>query len=391
MVSPARVSTGNTSLDKVLDQLRIGDNVVWKVDSIDDYRRLVDSFVKKALEDKRRVVYMRFAQHDPLLEKSEEIKCYKLDPRAGFETFAASIYNIITEEGKEIFYVFDSLSDLLLAWTTDFMVGNFFWITCPYLYELDTVAYFALIRNHHSFKTIDRIRKTTQVLVNVFNYNDEMYIQPQKAWERYSPTMFLPHHLKDGDYVPVNNSYEATRLLSAIVPSEENSTRHIDHWHQLFLQAEEMAAGDTSAEEKHKMVVHICRHMIGREERILDLAYRYFSLEDLLHIKSRVVGTGYIGGKAVGMLLANNILLKDEGSTGANTSSRMIRSTSAPMFTIPTLCITGGGNCSWNRRNRKPITMPGRSCRKICLRDISPNRFATACAGCLTISGNIPL
>jgi hypothetical protein len=313
MDSPARVSTGNTSLDKVLDQLRIGDNVVWKVDSIDDYRRLVDSFVKKALEDKRRVVYMRFGQHDPLLEQSEEVKCYELDPRAGFETFAASIYDIITEEGKEVFYVFDSLSDLLLAWTTDFMVGNFFWITCPYLYELDTVAYFALIRNHHSFKTIDRIRKTTQVLVNVFNYNDEMYIQPQKAWERYSPTMFLPHHLKNGDYVPVNNSYEATRLLSAIIPSEENSTRHIDHWHQLFLQAEEMAAGDASAEEKHKMVVHICRHMIGREERILDLAYRYFSLEDLLHIKSRVVGTGYIGGKAVGMLLANNILLKDEG------------------------------------------------------------------------------
>jgi hypothetical protein len=40
------------------------------------------------------------------------------------------------------------------------MVGNFFRVTCPYLYELDTVAYFALFRDRHSFQTIERIRAT---------------------------------------------------------------------------------------------------------------------------------------------------------------------------------------------------------------------------------------
>ena len=311
MDSSLHVSTGNPSLDKVLDELRIGDNVVWKVDSIDDYRCLVEPFVETALKNNRRVVYMRFAQHPPLLDKNEHIKWYELDPRGGFEIFAATIYDIITEEGKEVFYVFDSLSDLLLAWTTDFMVGNFFWVTCPYLYELDTVAYFALLRNNHSFKTLDRIRQTTQVLVNVFNSADKLYIQPQKVWQRYSPTMFLPHCLEHGEYKPIHTSYEATRLLSSLVPREETSTRHIDHWHQLFLQADELVSSNASEEEKNKMAAHICRHMIGRDERILALAYKYLSLKDLLKIKSRVVGTGFIGGKAVGMLLANNILLKD--------------------------------------------------------------------------------
>ena len=51
--------------------------------------------------------------------------------------------------------------------------------------------------------------------------------------------------------------------------------------------------------------------MIGNEERILSLAQKHFTLEDLLDIKSRMIGTGYVGGKAVGMLLARNILLKD--------------------------------------------------------------------------------
>jgi hypothetical protein len=34
-------------------------------------------------------------------------------------------------------------------------------------------------------------------------------------------------------------------------------------------------------------------------------------LEDILKIKSRLIGTGYIGGKAVGMLLARKILAHD--------------------------------------------------------------------------------
>lgn len=312
MAPDLRVTTGNKSLDQVLDDLRIGDNVVWKIDCVDDYRNLVKPFVENAQKDGRRVVYMRFGQHDPLLADDGNIKRYDLDPRRGFEVFAATIYDIITEEGKEVFYVFDCLSDLLLAWTTDYMVGNFFWVTCPYLYELDTVAYFALLRNNHSFRTIDRIRKTTQVLVSAFNSDGEMFIQPQKVWQRYSPTMFLPHHLHNGEYVPVNNSYEATRLLSSLIVNEEDSSRHIDHWHQLFLQAEDLLKSDSTPEERQKMVAHICRHMIGREERILELANRYLTLEELLKIKSRIVGTGFIGGKAVGMLLANNILLKDQ-------------------------------------------------------------------------------
>jgi len=44
-------------------------------------------------------------------------------------------------------------------------------------------------------------------------------------------------------------------------------------------------------------------NVISREE--------YFTLEDLVEIKKRLIGTGFIGGKSVGMLLARNILRKD--------------------------------------------------------------------------------
>ena len=59
--------------------------------------------------------------------------------------------------GLDAFYVFDSLTFLLQTWHSDLMIGNFFQVTCPYLYELNTIAYFALIRNAHTYDTIARL------------------------------------------------------------------------------------------------------------------------------------------------------------------------------------------------------------------------------------------
>mgnify|MGYP002066499503 CR=1 FL=1 len=46
------VSTGYKGLDTILDGLRIGDNVVLKVDSIEDYRYFVGPYVDQALVDR---------------------------------------------------------------------------------------------------------------------------------------------------------------------------------------------------------------------------------------------------------------------------------------------------------------------------------------------------
>lgn len=47
-------------------------------------------------------------------------------------------------------------------------MGNFFRVTCPYLFQLDTVAYFPLLRGRHSFEAVERIRDTTQLLLDVY-------------------------------------------------------------------------------------------------------------------------------------------------------------------------------------------------------------------------------
>ena len=311
MVSFSRVSSGIQGLDEVLNYLRSGDNVVLQVDDIEDYRCFVLPFVEEALRNNERVVYMRFARHAPLIDPGRAT-VYKLNADTGFESFSTQVHNIIRQEGRDVFYVFDSLSDLLLAWATDLMIGNFFVITCPYLFELNTVAYFAILRGRHSFKTVARIRETTQVLLDIYNYQGQICVHPLKAWHRYTPTMFLPHITEGDKYLPIMNSMDASRLFSFLAhKSSVNAERHLDYWDRIFLRAREVLADPEAVVEKQEMIAQLSRVLIGRERRMLALARDYFTLEDLLNIKDRLIGTGFIGGKSVGMLLARNILRRD--------------------------------------------------------------------------------
>ncbi|MFH1368445.1 MAG: PEP/pyruvate-binding domain-containing protein [Elusimicrobiota bacterium] len=305
-------STGLSGLDNVLNYLRDGDNIVWQLDDIKDYKVFVRPLVKKALQEKKKVVYMRFAAHEQLLEAGDGVTVCTLDANNGFESFSTQVHEIIREKGAGVYYVFDCLTDLLVAWASDSMIGNFFMVTCPYLFELDTITYFAILRNNHSYKTIARIRETTQLLIDLYDFEGKYYIHPLKVWNRYSPTMFLPH-MKEGDsFTPLTNSVETAKLFSYISKKGlENAERNLDYWDRLFIKAEELLSS-TSLDKKFEMINLLCKIMIGREKRMLALARSNFSIDDLLNIKSRLIGTGYIGGKAVGMLLSRKILQKEK-------------------------------------------------------------------------------
>lgn len=305
-------STGIIGLDRILYDLKKGDNVVWQVDHLDDYIHFVKPYVRKALEDGRKVVYMRFAHHQPLVESQPGVSIYPLDAKGGFESFSTQVHTIISREGQEVCYVFDCLSDLLNSWATDLMIGNFFMVTCPYLFELDTIAYFAILRHHHSYQTVGRIRETTQLLLDVYDFDNNFYVHPLKVWKRYSPTMFLPHLQQDQEFTPLISSVDASKLLSHIFQvSPKGSAKVLDQWDRMFMNAESLVGAPLDSKEVKELVQSLCAIMVGQEKRISQLAQDSFSLADLINIKNRLIGSGFIGGKAAGMLLAQKILAND--------------------------------------------------------------------------------
>ncbi|BAU57923.2 phosphoenolpyruvate synthase [Halorhodospira halochloris] len=313
-----RVSTGLEGLDEVLDSLRIGDNVVWRVEDLADYRRFIRPFVDAAKQQGRSIIYLRYGQHEPFLTDEPNVRVVDIDALGGFEGFTREVYQLISDHGSGAFYVCDCLSDLLEAWATDYMVGNFFRVVCPYLFELDTVAYFALLPQRHSHTTLARIRATTQVMIDVRCSAEELHVQPVKVWQRYSPTMFLPHRWLDDQFVPVIDSHDATRLQAELERRHQSQRqrRLLDYWDRLFLEATEVIASraqphrqDPRLGERYEQVKErILNVLVSRDARIRDLASRYLELEDLLAVRARMVSSGTIGGKAVGMLLARKIL-----------------------------------------------------------------------------------
>lgn len=310
-------STGIPGLDCVIDYLRLGDNVVLHVDSIDDYIAFVTPFVAQALQDGKKIIYIRFAGHKPLVEPQENVTVIYLDANAGFEVFSTQVHQIATREGEGAYYVFDCLSELLSAWATDLMIGNFFNITCPYLYELNTIAYFSILRNYNSFSTVATIRETTQLLLDIYNCDGDVFVHPLKAQNRYSPSMFFPHVQRDDHFLPVTSGTDGAKLYSCVISRGSGKTeRNWDYWDRVFFKAGEIYEGVQRQDpqcmgREPEMIETICKMVLSKEKAILDLVKKFFSLGDLLHIKSRMIGSGFIGGKTVGMLLARKILEKN--------------------------------------------------------------------------------
>jgi len=79
---------GLGGFDRVIDYMRLGDNVVWQVDSITDYSNVAQPFAENAISEGRKLIYFRFGMHNPVLSESSYTKKYEIDSKKGFESFA---------------------------------------------------------------------------------------------------------------------------------------------------------------------------------------------------------------------------------------------------------------------------------------------------------------
>jgi hypothetical protein len=310
-------STGITSLDNTVDGLIAGDNVVWQVDDIEDYRPFVDRFVSHGLTTGAPLVYFRFASHRQLVPETPGVEIYNVEPEAGFEKFVGDILDVIESKGRGALYVFDGLSELAADWYSDRMLGNFFMITCPFLFKLDTITYFALFNKHHSFHATDSIHQTAQVVLDVYRNREDLFVQPVKVDKRYSPTMYTLHVWGENDeFTPVTSSTTIADILAGTPqPWLDFSVSRPGIWMKTISQAqktlEAVRNGTGTVQDTQESFQRLLRSAITRDEKFLPLARKYFDLADLMAVIQRMIGTGLIGGKSLGMLLARAILRKN--------------------------------------------------------------------------------
>ena len=308
MAAFERVKSGIPDMDKALDHIRLGDNVVWRVSELSEFRLFVDPYIEQAKKDKRNIIYFRFASHEPLVSECPEVKTYHIPLSHRFETFTVEIHNIIEKEGKDAFYVFDCLSELQAAWATDLMMGNFFRVTCPFLFELDTVAFFPIIRGKHTFHAVDKIMNTTQLFLDVYSDHDIIYVRPSKVWERNSETMFLPHiyDKEDGSFRPILDGVRASRFYQLLRNYKRSGEEQfIDSWDRFFNSARHMYDNHMDMDD---VCNTMCSIMMTRDMKMRSIVKRHFRPEDYFNVRNHMIGTGMVGGKACGMLLSRAII-----------------------------------------------------------------------------------
>jgi hypothetical protein len=311
-----RPSTGIQALDELLHGLRLGDNLVWKVNTERDYAAFVEPFWRRALQRGESVVYFRFAHHEPIVERIDGVTWIELHPEEGFEPLLTTVHRAIANAGPATNYVFDLFSDLVRDWFSERMIGNFFLLTCPYIRVTEAIAFFGVLRDLHSYYAVDPIDKTAQIVIDVHRYRDELFVHLLKADQRHAPELFLLHRW-DGDALSLvtDSTTSAAILRESVWPGLQSASyRMIGMWDRRFMVAEECALavtrGERSVEERNAHFDRLASQLLTGEPQMLALVRKYLELPDLIDTWKHVIGSGMIGGKAVGMLLSRAILKK---------------------------------------------------------------------------------
>ncbi len=306
-----RISTGIDGLDEAIDFLRPGDTVVWQCEHISNYMYVATRFVTNIARQGKRIAYIRFGDHEEIMdtaalcEGGANAQEYRLDPRVGFETFAVQVHRIIDKEPIGTFFVFDCLSDLQKYWFSDLMISNFFLLINPFLIRRQAIAYQPIDYEKHTYETISRIRREAPLLVNIRTLDGSVYMHPVKVRGRRTPTTYFPLKISGTKCRTLTSSAETYAIFERFTQTGERR----DCWDSMF---DSVSDGSEPIDEDGRLLKeNIMRCLLGNEPTRFALCQKYFTMKDLMDIKNREIGTGCIGGKAAGMLLARNIL-RDE-------------------------------------------------------------------------------
>ncbi len=306
------LTTGLPRLDAVMHGIEAGDNIVWMVDEVEEYRALVVPYAQAARTAGRRVHYFRFGPDEPVLTDEEWTDIHRLDPAPGFEQFVRGVHSVIEAAGRGALYVFDSLTHLADAWQSDQSMGNFFRLTCPRLWSLETVTYFSMRRDKHADQGIEPVLRTTQFMLDIVHVDERLYVRPIKVRHHANEAMDTIHLWSGDDFIPVRESAMLAQILSRIQWPKLQSDPRGGYWQRLFEEAEvvlrEEREGRARPEARLELMERVRRAFAVHRSGIAPLVEQMLTLEDFMAIRRRMIGIGSVGGKTLGMLVSRAVL-----------------------------------------------------------------------------------
>lgn len=303
--------TGMPGLDEVFAGLHWGDIVVWRVDATEDYAPVVRALAATARDQRLPVLYIHLPEASDLFADADHplIARVDLDLAQGFERFVTRAHEAIVRTPPHGVIVCDSLTALSHGILSDRMIGNFFTIVATVLADRHAIGYFAVQRYFHSHHAIEPLRDAATLIVDTYRWGGDHYVRVAEATGRELGRRLVLHRIAAGHAYPIRDSNRIARVIAsspwAGLPSA--SYRMVGVWDRTFMLSTTVQGADEREALKRRLV----DLLIARERRMRDLAYRYLTLDDIGTVWRRTIGTGQIGGKAAGMLLARAVVHSD--------------------------------------------------------------------------------
>jgi transcriptional regulator with XRE-family HTH domain len=204
MTRKTRVSTGIAALDRRLDGLFIGDNVIWYDEAGSLAFPFCLRFLRESEEQGKPIVYITFDRSPktlieelgPLADNPSLtiLDCFthgKGDGSALFAKFyeqsepgrfqrivkvaepqrpekvSEAIYTIHQGLRGDVRFIFESLTGMQDLWEGEESILKFYSRACPRLYELETIAYWIAEKGAHSSRLKAHINQIAQVAVEL--------------------------------------------------------------------------------------------------------------------------------------------------------------------------------------------------------------------------------
>lgn len=224
-----RVSTGLSELDRCLDGLFIGDNVIWYDEAGSLAFPFTLNFIKESQRHGKPLIYVIFDRSPktlveelgPLAQNHQLtiLDCFTLGKGDGSSIFSKfyekdgaqwpyqivkvtepwkpdkvseAIYGIHHSLTGDVRLVFESLTGMQDLWEGEESVLKFYSRSCPRLYELETIAYWVVEKGAHSNKLKAHINQIAQVAIDLAIKRGKSALTILKAHNRRPKSLNKP-------------------------------------------------------------------------------------------------------------------------------------------------------------------------------------------------------
>jgi len=235
--APDRVSSGVDVLDRALNGLRLGDNVIWYDTQAASSDVFLLCFLQCSMNEGRSLVYVTFNRapaslmllFGPLSNylKLTIIDCFTWGKGSGARPFVEfyqqhaeagfrckfvkieqphimskvvnSLFAICSDKGDDLRLVFNSLSAANQIWSSDETLRNFYVACCPRLLDQGAIAYWVTSRDSQSKKNQALVNRTAQVVIDLELKRGLSTFQIVKAADREAVQVGppIPYRVRD--------------------------------------------------------------------------------------------------------------------------------------------------------------------------------------------------